>query len=104
MVAAHRKTKMVAFRLSSDEYRLLRGACEKAGARSVSELARSAMQRIILDSGTIRLDSDTIGSSSAEASLRELQIKLDILSGEVNRLSRVMHASPGRLLSVATGS
>jgi hypothetical protein len=105
MVATHRKTKMVSFRLSGDEYHLLRGACEKSGARSVSELARSAMQRIILDSGTIRLDSDTVGLNSAQTSLRELQIKLDILSGEVDRLSRLMQAGPRRLLeSVATGS
>ncbi len=97
MVATHRKTKMVSFRLSGDEYRLLQGACEKSGARSVSELARSAMQRIILDTGTI-------GADTAEANLRELQIKLDVLSSEVDRLSRLMHAGPGRQLSVATGS
>jgi hypothetical protein len=97
MVATHRKTKMVSFRLSGDEYRLLQGACEKSGARSVSELARSAMQRIILDTGTI-------SSDSAEASLRELQIKLDVLSSEVDRLSRLMRSGPGRPLSVATGS
>jgi hypothetical protein len=88
---------MVSFRLSRDEYRLLQGACEKSGARSVSELARSAMQRIILDTGTI-------GSDSAEANLRQLQIKLDILATEVDRLSRLMHSGPSRLFSVATGS
>jgi hypothetical protein len=97
MVATHRKTKMVSFRLSGDEYRLLQGACEKSGARSVSELARSAMQRIILDTGTI-------GADTAEANLRELQIKLDVLSTEVDRLSRLMHAGSGHHLSVATGS
>ncbi len=55
------------------------------------------MQRVILDTGTI-------GSDSAEANLRQLQIKLDILAAEVDRLSRLMHSGPSRLLSVATGS
>lgn len=97
MVATHRKTKMVSFRLSNDEYHLLQGACEKSGARSVSELARSAMQRIILDTGAA-------GTDSAEANLRQLQIRLDILTTEVDRLSRLMHSGPSRMLSVATGS
>jgi uncharacterized protein (DUF1778 family) len=85
MLATHRKTKMISFRLSSDEYRLLQGACEKSGTRSVSELARSAMQRIILDTGTI-------GSDSAEMTLRQFQMKLDILATEVDRLSRLMQS------------
>lgn len=85
MVANSKKTKMVSFRLSGEEYRLLQGACERAGARSVSELARSAMQRVILDTGTLPID-------STEANLRELQIKLDVLSTEVDRLSRLIRA------------
>lgn len=83
MVANSKKTKMVSFRLSGEEYRLLQGACERAGARSVSELARSAMQRIILDTGSLPMD-------STEANLRELQIKLDVLTAEVDRLSRLI--------------
>jgi hypothetical protein len=83
MVANSKKTKMVSFRLSGEEYRLLQGACERSGARSVSELARSAMQRIILDTGSV-------GTDSTEANLRELQIKLNVLSAEVDRLSRLI--------------
>lgn len=74
---------MVSFRLSWEEYRLLQGACLKAGARSVSELARSAMQRIILDAGII-------DHGSTDAELRELQLKFSVLSAEVERLSRLM--------------
>jgi hypothetical protein len=94
MVANSKKTKMVSFRLSGEEYRLLQGACERAGARSVSELARSAMQRIILDTGSLPTD-------STEAHLRELQIKLDVLSAEVDRLSRLIRTPS---LSATSGS
>jgi hypothetical protein len=78
-----KKTKMVSFRLSREEYRLLQGACSKSGARSVSELARSAMQRIILDA-------DLIEHGSTDAELRQLQMQFSVLSAEVDRLSRLM--------------
>lgn len=74
---------MVSFRLSREEYRLLQGACSKAGARSVSELARSAMQRVILDAGLIE-------HGSTDAEIRELQLKFSVLSAEVDRLSRLV--------------
>jgi hypothetical protein len=82
-MSAIKKTKMVSFRISREEYRLLQGACSKAGARSVSELARSAMQRIILDAGLI-------DRGSTDAELRELQLKFSVLSAEVDRLSRLL--------------
>ena len=74
---------MVSFRLSWEEYRLLQGACTKAGARSVSELARSAMQRIILDAGLI-------DHGSTDSELRELKLKFSVLSAVVERLARLV--------------
>ena len=73
---------MISFRLSGEEYRLLQRACEKSGARSVSDLARSAMQRIILDSGSL-------DRGSTEAQLRELQMRFNVLAAEVERLTRL---------------
>jgi hypothetical protein len=78
-----KKTKMVSFRLSDEEYRLLQVACDKSGARSVSEMARSAVQKIILESGPL-------DRSSTEAGLQELQLKFSVLSAEVDRLSRLV--------------
>ena len=94
MAPSSKKTKMVSFRLSNEEYRLLRGACVQAGARSVSELARSAMQHIIVNSGTLPSDSH-------EATLRELQMKVNILAAEVDRLSRLVR---GKGMMHATSS
>ncbi|MGC2659180.1 MAG: hypothetical protein WA324_14565 [Bryobacteraceae bacterium] len=85
-LSAIKKTKMVSFRLSHDEYRLLQAACAKAGARSVSELARWAMQRIILEAGLIE-------QGSTDNALRELQLKFSVLSAEVERLSRIVKES-----------
>lgn len=78
----NKKSKMISFRLSSEEFRLLQGACSKTGARSVSELARAAMQRIIID--------DTFRHGSADAEVRDLKLKFNALAAEVQRLSRLV--------------
>jgi hypothetical protein len=81
----NKKSKMISFRLSSEEFRLLQGACSKTGARSVSELARAAMQRIIVD--------DNFSPGSADAEVRELKLKFSALAAEVQRLSRLVMGS-----------
>lgn len=42
---------MVSIRLSDDEFRRLKEMCEVRGARSLSDLAREAMHRMLLTSG-----------------------------------------------------
>jgi len=78
----NKKSKMISFRLSSEEFRLLQGACSKTGARSVSELARAAMQRIIVD--------DSFSPGSTDTEMRELKLKFSALAAEVQRLSRLV--------------
>jgi hypothetical protein len=80
-----KKSKMVSFRLSGDEYKMLQQACGKTGARSVSELARAAMQRIILEDG--------FNSASTEGEIRELKLKFNVLAAEMERLVRLVKAS-----------
>jgi hypothetical protein len=43
------RERLVYFRISEDEFRQFVSVCEQAGARSVSELARNAVQRLIAD-------------------------------------------------------
>jgi hypothetical protein len=43
------RERLVYFRISEDEFRQFISVCEQAGARSVSDLARSAVQRLIAD-------------------------------------------------------
>lgn len=43
------RERLVYFRISEDEFRQFLSVCEKEGARSVSDLARSAVQRLIAD-------------------------------------------------------
>lgn len=41
------RERLVYFRISEDEFRQFVGVCEQEGARSVSDLARTAIQRLI---------------------------------------------------------
>ena len=43
------RERLVYFRISEDEYRQFASVCEQGGARSVSDLARNAVQRLIAD-------------------------------------------------------
>lgn len=43
------RERLVYFRVSEDEFRQFVSICEQAGARSVSDLARSAVQRLIAE-------------------------------------------------------
>jgi hypothetical protein len=52
------REKLVYFRISEDEFRQFVSVCEQAGARSVSDLARSAVQRLIADGNRQREDDD----------------------------------------------
>jgi Arc/MetJ-type ribon-helix-helix transcriptional regulator len=85
---------MVSFRLSEEEYANLRSLCETGGARSVSDLARDAVSRLI------RPDSHV----EVAAALRVLEGRVDTLDLKVHRLttageqdtSRTARQSPER--------
>ncbi len=52
------RERLVYFRISEDEFRQFVSVCEQAGARSVSDLARSAVQRLIADGNRHREDEE----------------------------------------------
>ncbi len=52
------RERLVYFRVSEDEFRQFVGVCEQAGARSVSDLARNAVQRLIAEGRRHREDQD----------------------------------------------
>jgi hypothetical protein len=51
MAMFKRRTKLVSFRLSDEEYEKIQGACIAEGARSISEFARSVLQRTTASNG-----------------------------------------------------
>ena len=75
------RTRVVFFRVSQDEFQQFMDACESSGARSASDFARMAVQRMIDTRDTPGLserppwEPDSVG-----ATLRHLATRLDQLS------------------------
>jgi Arc/MetJ-type ribon-helix-helix transcriptional regulator len=79
-----RRSRMVSFRLSEDEYDNLRQLCESGRARSVSDLARDAVHRLMQDDG----------DHQVAAALRKLEGRVDTLDNLVQDLTTSMDQLP----------
>ena len=81
------KTKMISFRLSTEEYDRLRAACRTAGVTNVSELARAAMHQILDGNGNGN------GNGTHPVLLDQVRIlrrKVDLISTEIDRITRLL--------------
>jgi predicted DNA-binding protein len=78
-----RRTKMVSIRLLDDEYRRLKELCEVKGARSVSDLARDAMFRML--------------APPVESVAQDLEDRVRNLDRKVARLGEQMEQIESRL-------
>lgn len=82
MTVLKRRTRMVNFRLSEDEYKDLKNVCITNGARSVSDFAREAVCNLV--------GSANGGTGEVESSVRALHGKFEELDREVKRLARAL--------------
>ena len=82
MSVLKRRSKMVSFRLSEQEYESLVALCSECGARSLSDLARDAMRRLVGGSNG--------GILAPESEVRKLHGQMEELDREVRRLARMM--------------
>jgi hypothetical protein len=76
---------MVSFRLSEEEYDGLKHICMTVGARSLSDIARDAVQRLLSNGTEPKVDNDT--------QLRLLYERMDALDHEVKRLAALVDPS-----------
>ena len=76
-----RKSKMISFRVSPDEYVRLRDACTAQGIESVSALARVAMENVIRS----RAAADPIPDQ-----IDDLRQRVATLAAEIDRLARTV--------------
>jgi hypothetical protein len=72
------RERLVYFRISEDEFRQFSSVCEQGGARSVSDLARNAVQRLIAD-----------GQRQREG--QELEDKMRVLEGLIAAVTQQLH-------------
>ena len=74
-----RRSRMVSFRLSEEEYEGLKHICIRLGARSLSDVARDAVQRLLGNGAELK--------SGGNTQLRVLYERIDALDQEVKRLA-----------------
>ncbi|HUJ21952.1 MAG TPA: hypothetical protein VLX58_10545 [Bryobacteraceae bacterium] len=74
---------MVSFRLSEEEYESLKHTCVAAGARSLSDVARDAVQRM--------LDNGAEPKKDLEREVRLLSHRMDELDHELKRLAQLVN-------------
>jgi hypothetical protein len=72
------RERLVYFRISEDEFRQFTGVCEQAGARSVSDLARNAVQRLIAD-------------GKRQREVHELDDKMRVLENLIAAVTEQLH-------------
>lgn len=83
MIASLRRSKMVSFRLSLEEYARFQTICEARGIRSLSDLARTAMQSM------------TASQDGPDPLLQEvgaLRNQLTLLARELDRVSKELES------------
>ena len=86
MPVLKRRSKMVSFRLSEQEYENLLALCSSIGARSLSDLARNAMNGLL---GPPTRDGDGNGDR-IETAVAELHDRMLELDRELKQLKRFM--------------
>jgi len=77
------KKRMISFRLTEDEYEILRKDSLSRGARSVSDYARSALRRLMAGQAGTHGD-------GFEARIEQLDGRMQELNRELQRLLRVV--------------
>lgn len=83
MTLLRRRDKMISIRLSDDEFIKVREACRATGARSISDLARDAMRRLV--AGTPARDA--AGEDGLCARVEDLDHRISHLQEQVSRLA-----------------
>jgi hypothetical protein len=84
-----RRSKMISFRLSEQEYQSLLELCAADGVRSLSDLARDAMHRVLSANG----NGHKPQAVPEGADVQHLHGRMMQLEGEIRRLAGMMEQS-----------
>ena len=83
MSVLKRRSRMISFRVSEDEYVGLKNLCVNKGARSVSDMARDAVHRLITN--------HSWPNNQLESVVEVLQGRIEALDVEVKRLGKALN-------------
>ena len=85
MPVLKRRSRIVSFRLSQEEYDALKDTCLAEGARSISDFARSAACRLARNGNG--------SDETLQAAVLTLQERVEELDRELKRLAHLLEAS-----------
>jgi len=95
MSVLKRRSRMISFRVSEDEYVGLKNLCVNEGARSVSDMARDAVHRLITNHSYP--NNQAWPNHQLETVVQVLQGRIEALDLEVKRLGKALNGqSPTR--------
>ena len=83
MTVFHKRTRMVSFRLSEQEYRKLEALSQLRGSHSVSDYARSATFQVVRKPGGV-------ADTAANGELEQLRRTVASLERELKRLATLV--------------
>jgi hypothetical protein len=86
MSVLKRRSRMISFRVSEDEYAGLKSLCVNEGARSVSDMARDAVHRL--------MTKHSWPDNQLETVVQVLQGRIEALDLEVKRLGKALNGQP----------
>ncbi len=89
------RSKMISFRLTTEEYDKCRELCFTQGIRSVSEMARAGINLLLQQPGRM-------SQESLETRVAELEGRLHILALELKRFG--LNSGPSRAGAAASGA
>lgn len=96
----NKKSRMISFRLTADEYTEAVNRCQQSGYRSVSTLARTATLGVVPNPG-VKRDQEACIISDMRAKISELRTDLDLILTIVAGKSEPLHSSLHEDLEVA---
>ena len=93
MTVDSRRSKMVTFRVSMEEYHSLEAACMERRVRSISESARAAVRQWIRE---------TSSSNPLDSELQQVERRIRTLARELDRLQRLARLQKAMPLGTTT--
>ena len=94
MSVLKRRSRMISFRVSEDEYAGLKNLCVNEGARSVSDMARDAVHRLITNHSypnNQTWPNQAWPNHQLETVVQVLQGRIEALDLEVKRLGKALN-------------
>jgi len=88
MSVLKRRSRMISFRVSEDEYAGLKSLCVNEGARSVSDMARDAVHRLITNHSW---PNNQLANLQLATVVQMLQGRVEALDLEVKRLGKALN-------------